>query len=153
MAEATKVRLYKIASELNIGKDEIIEYLTKVGKPAKNHMAILTDEQLDAISSHFKKDKEVADKHKKKVETFRATRTKKKETVPEKETVAETAKKKEKAVSAKTVKEAEPVAAVEEVTPPVVEEIPSVVNQPEVLEPVEAGETEEVSAPPAAEPV
>ncbi len=145
--------MYKIASELNIGKDEIIEYLTKVGKPAKNHMAILTDEQLDAISSHFKKDKEVADKHKKKVETFRATRTKKKETVPEKETVAETAKKKEKAVSAKTIKEAEPVPAVEEVALPVVEEIPAVNGEAEVQESVEVGQTEEVAAAVAEEPV
>ncbi|HET7152764.1 MAG TPA: translation initiation factor IF-2 [Candidatus Kapabacteria bacterium] len=127
MAEETKVRLYKIASELNIGKDEIIEYLTKVGKPAKNHMAILTEEQMDAISSHFKKDKEVADKHKKKVETFRASRVKKKE--PEKETVAET---KKKATSSKTVKKEEPV-LVEE---PVVEEIAEVATEEEVA-PVE----------------
>ncbi len=134
MAEDKKIRLYKVAADLNIGKDDIIAHLEKVGKPAKNHMAVLTEEQLEAISSHFKKDKEVADKHKKKVETFRATRTaaKKRDATREIPGAPAPAAKPSRAKTA-VVEEVPEVEVAEEpvIAPPVIEPEPEVVPEPE----------------------
>lgn len=140
MPEDKKIRLYKIATELNIGKDDILAYLEKIGKPAKNHMAILADDQMEAISAHFKKDKELAEKHKKKVATFREARVKKKEEIVKEEEAAAAAKlakaKEAAAPVKKTVKKVK--AAPVEAAPVAVEEVavvPEVVAPPPVIIP------------------
>jgi translation initiation factor IF-2 len=85
MAEK-KVKIYNLAKELNLASDTILEFLHKKGFEAKNHMSTVTDDMLHAVMGHFKKEKDVADRHNRKVQEFRTSR--KKET-PEKAEKAE----------------------------------------------------------------
>ena len=74
-----KKKIYQVAKEINISHETIIEYLTKRGHTVRNHMAIVDEAMMHDITSHFKKDKEVAEKHQKKIQTLRDARTKKTE--------------------------------------------------------------------------
>ncbi|MBF8247722.1 MAG: infB [Bacteroidetes bacterium] len=76
MAETKKTKIYKLATELNLSSDTIIEFLKKKGFEVKNHMSTVTDEMHHAVTSHFKKEKDVAERHHKKVQEFRTTRKK-----------------------------------------------------------------------------
>ncbi|MGB2867358.1 MAG: translation initiation factor IF-2 [Bacteroidota bacterium] len=132
-----KVKIYNLAKELNLSSETILEFLKKKGFEVKNHMSAVTDDMVHAINSHFKKEKDVAERHHKKLQEFRSTR--KKET-PEK-------------VEKKAVKEEEPV-KVEEAEP--VEEIPVAAPTVEAA-PVEAAQLPvapptEAPAVPASEP-
>jgi translation initiation factor IF-2 len=62
-----KKKIYKISTELNIGSDEIIEFLRKKGHEVKSHMSTVDSEMLAKIMNHFRKDKDLADKHQKKL--------------------------------------------------------------------------------------
>ncbi len=88
--KAKKLRVYKLASEYNLAVETLIDFLGKKGFEIKSHMSILTDEMIDAISDHFKKDIEKAEKHYKKIEEFQKKRDKSKvdEKVKEDEKVA-----------------------------------------------------------------
>jgi translation initiation factor IF-2 len=66
-----KKKIYKIATELNIGSDEIIEYLRKKGYEVKSHMSSVDAEMLSKIMQHFRKDKDLAERHQKKLRTIR----------------------------------------------------------------------------------
>ena len=85
MSETTKekkLRLYKFASEYNLSTDSLMEFLHKKGYEVKSHMALLTDEMLADIKSHFKKDIEKAEKHYKKISDFQKKRGDKTEPEP-----------------------------------------------------------------------
>jgi translation initiation factor IF-2 len=83
MAEtaAKKIKIYKLATELNLSSDTLIEFLHKKGFEVKSHMSSVTDDMLSAVMGHFKKEKDVAERHQRKLQEFRTSR--KKET-PEK---------------------------------------------------------------------
>jgi translation initiation factor IF-2 len=69
-------KIYQIAKEINISHETLIEYLKKKGHTIKSHMSVVTDAMMQDISSHFKKDKEVAEKHQRKIQTIRDARKK-----------------------------------------------------------------------------
>jgi len=77
-----KIKIYKLATELNLSSDTIIEFLHKKGFTVKNHMTVVDDDMMSAIMSHFKKEKDVAERHQRKLRDFRSSRKKE---VPEKE--------------------------------------------------------------------
>ena len=107
-----KMKIFNLAKELNLSSETIIDFLKKKGFDVKSHMSSITEEMMPVIMGHFKKDKEVAERHQRKIQEFRSTR--KKET-PEK---TETAEKAEKKIVEK------------EVTPLQKEEIPSTIEEP-----------------------
>jgi translation initiation factor IF-2 len=74
-----KIKIFNLAKELNLSSETIIDFLKKKGFEVKSHMSIVTEEMMPVIMGHFKKDKEVAERHQRKVQEFRST--KKKETV------------------------------------------------------------------------
>src|SRR3990172_8837085 len=77
MADAgKKIKIYKLATELNLSSDTIIEFLKKKGFDVKGHMSVATDDMMKAIMSHFKKEKDVAERHQRKVQEFRTSRKK-----------------------------------------------------------------------------
>ncbi len=89
MTEATekKVKIFNLAKDLNLASGTIIEFLTKKGYTIKGPMSIVENDMMKDIMSHFKKDKDVADRHQRKIaeikETKRKTAEKKKETEEE----------------------------------------------------------------------
>ncbi len=89
MTEATekKIKIFKLATELNLASGTIIEFLTKKGYSIKGPMSVVESDMMKDIMAHFKKDKDVADRHQRKIaeikETKRKTAEKKKETEEE----------------------------------------------------------------------
>ncbi len=62
-----KLRLGKLASELNISAASLSEHLKNKGFKVKTLNTVITDEMMDEIRSHFKKDFEKAERHKQKL--------------------------------------------------------------------------------------
>jgi translation initiation factor IF-2 len=81
MAEtkSKKIRVYKLASEYNLSVENLLEFLQKKGHDVKSHMSPLTDEMVNDINDHFKKDIEKAEKHYKKLAEFAKKRGDKEE--------------------------------------------------------------------------
>src|SRR5262245_52638917 len=73
----TKKKVYQVAKEINISHETLMDYLNKRGHVVKSHMSVLDDAMMHDILSHFKKDKEVAEKHQRKIQTIRESRTRK----------------------------------------------------------------------------
>ncbi|MBM4174886.1 MAG: translation initiation factor IF-2 [Ignavibacteria bacterium] len=67
----TKYAIYKIASELNISKEHLLEYLNSKGIEVKSHVSKVDEGVYEDIISHFKKDKDLADKHQRKWDAFK----------------------------------------------------------------------------------
>lgn len=65
-----KYRVYKYASEINISTDAIITFLNSKGYEVKNHTVLMSDEMLEEVQSHFKKDIDKAEEHKRKLAKF-----------------------------------------------------------------------------------
>lgn len=76
-AKTKKQRIYKFASEYNLSVDNLIEFLKTKGYEIKSHMSLLTDEMLEDIHSHYKKDMEKAEQHYKKIADFQKKRAEK----------------------------------------------------------------------------
>jgi len=74
MAETKKLRIYKLAADINISTEAIVDFLKEKGYKIKSHMTLLTDEMLSDIQSHFKKDIDKSDEHKRKLERFNKMR-------------------------------------------------------------------------------
>ncbi len=104
-AKEKKLRLYKFASEYNLSTDSLMEFLHKKGYEVKSHMALLTEEMLADIKSHFKKDIEKAEKHYKKISDFQKKRGDK--------TEAEVVPSQPAAVEEEPVKEVQPKEVIE----------------------------------------
>ncbi len=83
MAEtaAKKIKIYKLATELNLSSETLLEFLHKKGFEVKSHMSSVDDDMLSAVMGHFKKEKDVAERHQRKLQEFRTSR--KKETLGE----------------------------------------------------------------------
>ncbi|MCF6268210.1 MAG: translation initiation factor IF-2 [Melioribacteraceae bacterium] len=69
-----KYRVYKYASEINLSTDAIIEFLKSKEYEVKNHMSLLSEGMLTDIQSHFKKDIDKSDEHKRKLAKFNEAR-------------------------------------------------------------------------------
>lgn len=66
------VRLFKIATQINIGKDTIVEYLQSKGYDIENKAtAMLDDEMLDVVLDNFQKEHNAAQKQRQKVEELK----------------------------------------------------------------------------------
>lgn len=93
-----KLRVFKLASEYNLSAAALVEFLTKKGYEVKSHMSILTDDMMNDINEHYKKDIEKAEKHYKKIAEFnkkraeKADEDEKKTTEPAQESVSEVVK-------------------------------------------------------------
>ncbi|MGA9116550.1 MAG: translation initiation factor IF-2 [Bacteroidota bacterium] len=76
MAETAerKKKLYKVATELNLSHETLLEFLRKKGHEVKSHMSAVTDDMIREIMVHFKKDKDVAEKHHRKIQEIRETK-------------------------------------------------------------------------------
>src|SRR3970040_1632759 len=78
-AKTKKLRVYKFASEINLSAENLLEFLQKKAHDVKSHMSMLSDEMIQDINDHFKKDIEKAEKHYKKIAEFNKKRTEKAE--------------------------------------------------------------------------
>ena len=74
-----KLRVYKLASEYNLSAENLVEFLQKKGHDVKSHMSMLTEEMINDINDHYKKDIEKAEKHYKKIAEFQKKRSEKAE--------------------------------------------------------------------------
>ena len=86
MADATKpkkLRIYKFAAEYNLSTESLVEYLKSKDYKVKSHASLLTDEMIDEIRVHFKKDIEKSESHYRKITEFQKSIGK--ETAPEPE--------------------------------------------------------------------
>lgn len=67
MAEQKKIRLHQVASELNVSKDSIVDYLVKNGFEISNKpTSIVTYEMIEALLKGFIREKKVAENFRKK---------------------------------------------------------------------------------------
>jgi translation initiation factor IF-2 len=114
-----KIKVFNLAKELNLSSETIIDFLRKKDFDIKSHMSIVTDEMMPVIMGHFKKDKEVADRHQRKLQEFRSTR--KKES-PEKAEKVEAKSPAKDEVHLPIIDEAKP--SIEKIEAKLVEEIP-----------------------------
>jgi translation initiation factor IF-2 len=78
-AKTKKLRIYKLASEYNLSAENLVEFLRGKGHDVKSHMSMLSDQMIQDINNHFKKDIEKAEKHYKKIAEFNKKRTEKAE--------------------------------------------------------------------------
>ncbi|MBI3112032.1 MAG: translation initiation factor IF-2 [Ignavibacteriales bacterium] len=139
MAEtaAKKIKIYKLATELNVSSETIIEFLRKKGFEVKNHMSSVTDDMMSAIMGHFKKERDVAERHQRKLQEFRSSR--------KKETPEKPDKKQAEEAPAETMEGPEPVAVAEQAP---LETIPAVESSAEEEQPEkEPPVVQEVVAP------
>lgn len=75
MAEGNKIRLIKIASEINIGRETIVEYLKTKGHEIDNKpTATLSDEMVEIIYDKFKREKKAAEKQREKIQKHKEIR-------------------------------------------------------------------------------
>ncbi|MFM8770397.1 MAG: hypothetical protein ACKOE4_00025, partial [Candidatus Kapaibacterium sp.] len=75
MAGSTGNKLFKVASQINIGRDAIVEYLASKGHKLENKATTaLTDEQLDLVIEKFAKELKSAQKQREKVQRQQAVR-------------------------------------------------------------------------------
>lgn len=103
------VRLFKIATQINIGKDTIVEYLQSKGYDIENKAtAMLDDEMLEVVLDNFQKEHSAAQKQRQKVEEL------KKHKQPAKEEVQATGSESETVAPAAAPASQEPVAAAPE---------------------------------------
>jgi acyl-CoA synthetase (NDP forming) len=66
-----KKKIYKVATELNLSHETLIEFLRKKGHEVKSHMSSVDDDMMRDILVHFKRDKDVAEKHQRKIQEIR----------------------------------------------------------------------------------
>jgi translation initiation factor IF-2 len=69
-----KKKLYKVATELNLSHETLVEFLRKKGFEIKGHMSNVDDAMMREIHIHFKRDKDVAEKHQRKIQEMRETK-------------------------------------------------------------------------------
>jgi translation initiation factor IF-2 len=75
MSGSTGNKLFKIASQINIGRDTIVEHLASKGHKIENKATtVLSDEQLDLVIEKFAKELKTAQKQREKVQRQQAVR-------------------------------------------------------------------------------
>ena len=85
MAETAekKKKIYNVAKDLNLSHDTIIEFLKKKGHVVKGHMSTVDDDMMRDILVHFKKDKDSAEKHHRKMAEIKESKKKAEKKVEE----------------------------------------------------------------------
>jgi translation initiation factor IF-2 len=96
-----KVKIYQISKELNISHDTILDFLVQKGYAVKSHMSLVSDEMMNDIMVRFRKDKDLAAIHKKKIKEFKEKYGKAEAEKEDKKKKEETPKPKEETVSVK----------------------------------------------------
>jgi translation initiation factor IF-2 len=130
-----KTKIYNLSKELNLSSDTILDFLKKKGFEVKNHMSPATDEMVSALNSHFKKEKDVAERHHRKLTELRTTKRRDAE-----ESAEESGEAKSKRKTPSKQDEA----------PPAIVEEPKAIKMPEVeLPSVPPGSVAEESLPPS----
>lgn len=125
----SKVRLYKYAAEINLSSENLIDFLKKKGFDIKSHQSILSEQMIEEVNAHFKKDIEKAEQHYKKIAEFnkkRAEKSDKDEKAEKEEVSAEQVE----AVKESVVVDEEP-EEIEAVSEPVTEEVSAEITEPE----------------------
>ncbi len=103
-----KIRLFKIASEINIGKETIVEYLQSKGHDIQNKpTSILTEEMVDAVHDKFKKEMQAAESQRKKIKKHKDIREETKQLVEDRKKEREDQKQAEEEKVAKVEEEAQ----------------------------------------------
>jgi translation initiation factor IF-2 len=126
-----KKKIYKIATELNLSHETLIDFLRKKGHQVKSHMSSVDAEMMNEILVHFKKERDVAEKHQRKIQEIRESKRR-------------SEKKDEEPVEAEPAVAAEPEPAVteqEEAHPPATTEVGT--PEPQETEPEEEQPAEE----------
>jgi translation initiation factor IF-2 len=155
-----KTRLYKLAKELNLAHDVLIEFLNKKGIEVKNHMSVLDEDMIELIERHYKKEKVDAERHARKRKEYDEADRRRRGDVKEEKPAAPAAARKEE-------EGAEPAAVEAEALPVEIEEteeqeVAVVVEETPVVEaPVEEdvekhkgkGKAKDADAPVEKEPV
>jgi translation initiation factor IF-2 len=141
MAETVekKKKIYKVATELNISHETLIEFLRKKGHEVKGHMSSVDDDMMRDILIHFKKDKDVAEKHQRKIQEIRENKKR-----AERKAAEEADDTPRADAPTKELVQAE-APEVEEAPEPIVAEEPEVEAAPAVEEEPEAPVVEEVA--------
>ncbi|MFA5833072.1 MAG: translation initiation factor IF-2 [Bacteroidota bacterium] len=100
MSEAVKkVKVKDVAKDLNISFNDVVAFLNKKGhKQVKNLMSSVDDDMMRELNAHFKKEKDSAERHQRKIAELKETRRRTAET-----------KTKEEEAEEKTTVEDEPV--------------------------------------------
>ncbi len=143
MANGKKTRLFKIASEINIGKDAIVDFLVSKGYEIENKStAVLTPEMTEAVYDKFKKEIKAFEKQQEKFKKHKKF-PKKQQEIPPIEFPMETPDD-EKPVTKPEPKEAAPPAEPEKKEPIPPEET----SEPAVTAPEMKEKTEPVPAEP-----
>lgn len=131
MAATSGVKLFKIASELNMGRDAIVDFLQSKGFDIQNKpTSSLTEDMVEIVYEKFKREKIVAEKQREKLEKHHILRNapgtehkaeKDSEIVPTEEKVKETiiheVEEKPKEEKVKPIKEKEPIISEKVVIP------------------------------------
>ncbi|HED06878.1 MAG TPA: translation initiation factor IF-2 [Ignavibacteria bacterium] len=74
-----KIKIFKFASENNLSAKELVEFLSKKGHKVKSIMSPLSEEMIEDISAHYKKDIDKALKHYKKIAEIKKKKSDKEE--------------------------------------------------------------------------
>lgn len=142
-----KIRLFKIASEINIGKETIVEYLQSKGHDIQNKpTSILTEEMVDAVHDKFKKEMQAAESQRKKIKKHKDIREETKQLVEDRKKEREDQKQADEEKEAKIEEAVQQNEEAEVETVETKTETPDVADKEEVAKP-EAEEKEESSQP------
>lgn len=101
-----KIRLFKIASEINIGKENIVEYLQSKGYDIQNKpTSILSEEMVEAVFEKFKKEMQAAENQRNKIKKHKDIREETKQLIEDrnKEDKIEVSAKEEKIEEVKPI--------------------------------------------------
>jgi translation initiation factor IF-2 len=71
-----KKKVHNVAKDLNLSHDTVVAFLKKKGYEVKGIMSPVDDEMMRDLLHHFKKEKETAEKHQRKVSEMRETKKK-----------------------------------------------------------------------------
>jgi translation initiation factor IF-2 len=95
MSEAVKkVKVKDVAKDLNISFNDVVAFLNKKGyKQVKNLMSSVDDDMMRDINAHFKKEKDIAERHQRKIAEMKETRRRTTETKAKEEEAAAEEKK------------------------------------------------------------
>jgi len=106
-----KIKVKDVAKELNISHNDVVSFLNKKGYSAvKTLMSSVDDDMMRDLMAHFKKEKDSADRHQRKIAELKETRkrtveTKGKDEEPEKKHKADGVKQIEKLGEPEVIKE------------------------------------------------
>ena len=91
MSEAVKkVKVKDVAKDLNISFNDVVAFLNKKGhKQVKNLMSSVDDDMMRELNAHFKKEKDSAERHQRKIAELKETRRRTAETKTKEEEAEE----------------------------------------------------------------